>query len=479
MIQRTTRLLILIGASIGLLIAAYGAFLYSAAWRADLAQDRRTGVLVQGEITEQAEAVHRALEKLAISDAVFDAAARKDESQLRRLLCAPAAEGGSFVTIGLMSAGGEPIFLCEGGQVKIPAEHDYLFDAPRALVKEAFQPTLKAQETYKTIFPELVFRDTYLSLAERPYLLMAALAAPQQNRPMTSGYRPAALFGYWSMKASLTALEERLGVENLRLADPRSADVLAHRTVITSPTGNAEATVGWDVSMEFRQQLMRVLPMVLGLSLLVFCAIIIFLRRVNGLQRDLAQRESEMRHMALHDALTDLPNRAQFLRLARDAISASRETTAAYFGIFDLDRFKIVNDTYGHDAGDALIIETARRSAAAIGADNTVARLGGDEFALILRTPQTDEDALDLMHRLGIALRQEFACAGEVLLPSASIGLARVDRPDVPIDEVLKMADIALYQVKANGRGHCRLFKDRRANSAARRVQDGPSSAMG
>ncbi len=142
-------------------------------------------------------------------------------------------------------------------------------------------------------------------------------------------------------------------------------------------------------------------PVILSLTLAVLVGIFHFMRRISSLQRNLIAQEAEMRHMALHDALTGLPNRVNFVRQARTAIAGATEQAPIYIGLFDLDRFKLVNDTFGHDVGDRLIVETGRRAAGALGSGDVLARLGGDEYALILRSAASDSEALAQMKGRG------------------------------------------------------------------------------
>ena len=165
-----------------------------------------------------------------------------------------------------------------------------------------------------------------------------------------------------------------------------------------------------------------------------------------------------MRHIALHDGLTGLLNRNNFMYQAQRALASSRLSRPVFIGIFDLDRFKSVNDTYGHDVGDRLIVEAARRASKSVAETDVVARLGGDEFALMLRSAKTDQDAMELMERLQQEIRQEFDCGTAIIRPSASIGLASAPRDGELLEQILKAADIALYEVKSEGRGFGRIY---------------------
>jgi len=171
----------------------------------------------------------------------------------------------------------------------------------------------------------------------------------------------------------------------------------------------------------------------------------------------------EARHLALHDALTDLPNSRLFEeRLEQALASASRTGEQIAVLFLDLDRFKAVNDTYGHQTGDELLRAVADRLRQLVRSTDTVARMGGDEFAVILR------DARDLMavERLAgalvTAMSQPFALRGVTVEVGASVGVALNGPSPSACQSVVRRADAAMYLAKAAGRGCHRLDWDER-----------------
>jgi diguanylate cyclase (GGDEF)-like protein/PAS domain S-box-containing protein len=174
-----------------------------------------------------------------------------------------------------------------------------------------------------------------------------------------------------------------------------------------------------------------------------------------------AYREAEAhnRYLAFHDALTGLPNRSLLKERIEQALE--RRTHGCALLYVDLDRFKEVNDTHGHPAGDELIRDFATRLLGIVRASDTVARLGGDEFAILLVDTTDDLDADDICRRTLIAASQAFELTGVHVLVGASIGLAFADDKDIDQIELQRRADVALYQAKSEGRGCSRTFSAR------------------
>jgi diguanylate cyclase (GGDEF)-like protein len=164
--------------------------------------------------------------------------------------------------------------------------------------------------------------------------------------------------------------------------------------------------------------------------------------------------ERELEHRATHDALTGLPNRVMFrVELERSRARAQRNGTLLAVMLVDLDHFKEINDTHGHAVGDEVLVEEARRLAAAVRAGDFVARLGGDEFAVLAEWSAGSAEPAAMAERLVEELGRALSLGSLRLKPSASIGM-RVypDDPGGP-DQLLANADRALYAAKAGGRG--------------------------
>jgi diguanylate cyclase (GGDEF)-like protein len=174
---------------------------------------------------------------------------------------------------------------------------------------------------------------------------------------------------------------------------------------------------------------------------------------------ELEGSEEAARHSALHDPLTGLPNRALLEdRLDQALRHHRREGASVAVLMLDLDRFKQVNDTLGHKAGDELVRQVADRFRALLRESDTVARIGGDEFAVLQVGPKGEEDVASLCDRMIEAVRAPFLIGGQEARVGLSIGAAMAGDGAANADDILRQADISLYRAKAAGRGCHRLF---------------------
>jgi diguanylate cyclase (GGDEF)-like protein len=178
------------------------------------------------------------------------------------------------------------------------------------------------------------------------------------------------------------------------------------------------------------------------------------------LQDELAQEQERLVHQAFHDALTGLPNRRLFFdRLSHALEIASRRPSATALLFLDVDRFKAVNDTFGHGTGDAVLVGVARTLTNAVRASDTVARLGGDEFVVLCEDLRDTDEAVELARRIVDDLAAPMAACGHVLSVSASVGIA-VDADGTDADNFLMRADHAMYVAKRRGPGNHELWTE-------------------
>jgi diguanylate cyclase (GGDEF)-like protein/PAS domain S-box-containing protein len=175
---------------------------------------------------------------------------------------------------------------------------------------------------------------------------------------------------------------------------------------------------------------------------------------------DRKRAEERLLRQTMYDGLTELPNRQLFTDRLEQAISfAHRLEGAVAVAFLDLDRFKMVNDTFGHASGDALLREVAQRLVGTVRPDDTVARLGGDEFTLILADVQTAEDMAKVAQKMLEVFETPFEIDGQELKVNASLGLSLYPVDGKEADTLLRHADVAMRRAKQSGRGHYQFYR--------------------
>ena len=185
--------------------------------------------------------------------------------------------------------------------------------------------------------------------------------------------------------------------------------------------------------------------------------------RMAGSISSIAKRketEHQLIHRALHDALTGLPNRVLFIDRLQQALRRFKRNNQQRFAVlyFDLDRFKFINDSLGHSAGDSLLVSVARRLMSVIRPGDTVARMGGDEFAVLVSDIEDASDTSQVTERIHTLFQQEFAIAGRGIYTSVSIGVAIVAKQYQSPEELLRDADLAMYRAKRSETENTAIF---------------------
>ncbi len=236
-------------------------------------------------------------------------------------------------------------------------------------------------------------------------------------------------------------------------------------SVFACAVGQLFVFAGWAPSMLDRTQ-----SQAIGLLGSFVFAIVIRMAGATGEQKEHA--EAMLAHRAWHDPLTGLPNREYLVDRLSHAIAVldrhPHEPPAVMF--LDLDRFKLVNDTFGHHAGDLLLVQVAERVSKVLRHTDTLARFGGDEF-VILCEYAGDEDVERVADRVRAAFQEPFQIADDRWNVSVSIGIATLDADVTGTEELLSEADAAMYFAKAQGTaGKVRIFDEATRRAARRRV---------
>jgi diguanylate cyclase (GGDEF)-like protein/PAS domain S-box-containing protein len=190
--------------------------------------------------------------------------------------------------------------------------------------------------------------------------------------------------------------------------------------------------------------------------------------------RDITERkraDEQITYQAYHDILTDLPNRALFNdRLGLALLQTKRNERALAVLFIDLDRFKVVNDTFGHGVGDVLLQHVAMRLRKCLRRCDTLSRIGGDEFTAILPELLTKEDAAQIGEKFVGCLREPFVLAGQTVHVSASIGVTMYPDDGDSIEELLRNADVAMYHMKSKGKNGYAFFEANMLESSVQKI---------
>ncbi|MEF3133895.1 EAL domain-containing protein [Rhizobium sp. 268] len=263
--------------------------------------------------------------------------------------------------------------------------------------------------------------------------------------------------------AALDELSRQQGLNGARFA--RTADADENEVAFQiDATANGEPIgfIVWRPDLPGSRVIGRLMP-ALSIAALVIAVLFSFLLvRLRSSLGELKKSELHARQLALHDVLTDLPNRALFAMRFDECLAETRNSSErSAVALLDLDRFKAVNDTFGHAAGDELIRMAAERIRAILRPADTLARLGGDEFALLLRDIKDHDQVLPAICEAIVAeLGKPFPLLhGEaVARVGGSIGVTVVPDAGRNADDIMRYADVALYEAKMGGRGQWRLY---------------------
>jgi len=374
----------------------------------------------------------------------------------------------------ILNGSDEPIYAAADGIRGDPSDYNQVRPALESHLRElrtreaapppgADEPTTDNQHLTSG---KAVYDSHLLKLLGRPAAVSAMRIVPHSEAvTQQPGSEPVLVSVRFLDGGFLQQLAERNLIERLRFSPSAQASAGEVSVPLTSSAGDLIGYFVWKPETPGTRILGTIGPAAALGSLVILILIGVLLRWVwramSALRRtviELQASEAQAQHLAFHDVLTGLPNRALFDDRLDQALARSRRGEKIGVLMLDLDRFKHVNDTLGHHAGDSLIREFADRLSGILRSGDTVARLGGDEFAIVRADLSEDEDVNHLCERILAAVRKPFDVLGHQAFVGASIGIALA--PDAGTDriEIVRKADIALYRAKAEGRGCYRTF---------------------
>ncbi|TIL87139.1 MAG: EAL domain-containing protein [Mesorhizobium sp.] len=434
-------------------------FGFYATVQADSASLERQKILFANGMRDRIAAVGREQESIAVwDDSVINAKAGNVDWMIDNISVWMYSYYGHD-RVYVLDAADRPIHAMREGNVLAPAR--YSEDEPvllptvervRRLIREPAKEDLAGGQV-KLAAGDLVELDG------KPAILSIMPLVPSSDRVIQT---PGSEYLHISVDFITDALLAKIAGQYLlagaRLL-PLSQPVGGAAIPLVDSRGVILAYAGWDQERPGSALVREAGPALIGGALLAAGVLAFLLRRLRRASSALQTSQAEAQYLAFHDTLTGLPNRALFEdRLRRALLTASHETAKVALLYLDLDRFKHVNDTLGHPAGDELVRQTAARLQQAIREVDTVARLGGDEFAMILIDVNDIRGAEDVSEGLLQKLQEPFKLADDQVFVSASIGIALSTGPDADADDLLRKADIALYEAKKNGRGRYQVF---------------------
>ena len=276
----------------------------------------------------------------------------------------------------------------------------------------------------------------------------------------------------------LDSLAQRSLLRDLHYADGNPLYKGANY-LLTNVAGEPLGYISWRPSTPGSQMFQVIGPVGLVMVLIITLICVLMIRRLwlssSRLSQSLLQlsaSEAQAQHLAFHDVLTGLPNRALVEERLTQALGRlMRSEGQIALLLLDLDRFKLVNDTYGHHAGDELIIDVGHRLSELVRENDTVGRLGGDEFVVILEGITSPHVIEQLCERIIASLARPFTLLGSQTWIGVSIGVATAPQNASDRLELMRKADIALYEAKSQGRGQHRIFDESMDESVKKRQQ--------
>ena len=297
-----------------------------------------------------------------------------------------------------------------------------------------------------------------ISVDGRPAVIAALTIVPNVNMSLLKGTPNLLLSITYIDQAFIFEIGRSLLLNDLALlSSPARRDGVVSEAFVDD-TGVTAGYLSWTTRRPGQVLLTIILPLVALGTIGTGVLSITMLRRLRRTSEELARRESQASYEAKHDALSGLPNRVHMVEKIESFLHAAdrgeRRAVAAYL---DIDRFKDINDTLGHDAGDQLIKAVAGRLKARLRPQDFLSRFGGDEF-VILTAPAAPQGSAALAERVAQAFASPFAINGQNICMTASVGIALAPDNGVSADELMRHADIALYRAKNTGRDRAVLF---------------------
>lgn len=360
----------------------------------------------------------------------------------------------------ILDAAGKPVYGMMGGQRVDPGAYSSHASLLDPLVTEL---RLASQDGETTARRRLVV------LENRPAVIGASLVVTDSGRIVQ---RPEDSYLHLAVRfldtSFMSTMSEEALVDDLHFSWTGTHGRGQGRRPITDADGRTIGWYVWTADRPGEALLGRISTVLAAAGAALLLLVWVMARRLYRISSELEASEAAAHHVAFHDTLTGLPNRALFNHRLEQVLVKVRAGGSAALLFMDLDRFKDVNDTFGHQAGDELIREFGERLSAIVRGRDTVARLGGDEFAVLLTDGGAAAATMAATEILR-AVSKPFAVLGNEAFVGASIGIALAPEAGTDASELVRKADIALYRAKEEGRNGFRIFTGGMDESVQRR----------
>jgi len=401
------------------------------------------------------------LQGLSVSSRLFDELKSESARDARAQVCDSIHVRDNVFALVIMDHSGRIMHHCEYGRLENNRSARWLVGYSENIIATMNSEIGKLFSKYKSIVPEFRNATQFSQIDNEHYWLAGSQIVPAEIRQKEEDLRQFYLLTFINVdRVIFRQMSDTLPVEGLALqtASQIEPNMRDHMIKVSDNADNLAIT--WKQSGSYTEMFKSFIPVMLAISALFIFAALYYLWRIAQMQKQIVQSEHEAVQASMHDAMTGLPNRKYFNEKLFQALSMVTPDHPVFVGILDLDSFKQINDTYGHDTGDEMIITAANRLRKILGPENFSARLGGDEFSFIVKSCASAKRMSKLASQLSEAMKWPVVINEVEHWPSASIGICECPRHAMNSKQALKNADHALYVVKDNGRAGFHILKD-------------------
>ena len=449
---------LIVGMAVGMILLAAG-LLFTATRQADLRERQYEQNLVANGLRARGREVQATLNPYIIWDeAIHKLDNAFDLEWASQNIGASIGGALGYSVVFVLDGDNKPIYAHMNGTDAAPesfeiysAQTQRLIKAVRAIEKD---PVKVAQL-------RTVHRGRVELVSGEPVMITVSLVRPDLKAKLKGARAPLIVSGMPVASSVVKAFSERFLLKNARIEIVPASQIKGEnaQTLLGKAPDGRGIVLRWDPRRPGAELLRQATPLLLLAFLAAAIGSFLMFRVTRRAAKKLLLSEAEAKHLALHDPLTGLANRTLFTdRLIHAHALLRRKPGYLTVLCIDLDRFKEVNDSYGHDAGDQVIREVARRLKAICRDTDTICRLGGDEFAII-QPDTTPSGAATLAQRVVEGLSGELDLTIGRAELSCSVGVAVVSDADQGQAEMLRQADVALYRAKEAGRGRYCFFE--------------------